>query len=301
MSSRLDETNQSYLDKLKARFERFKERMSEEAASVVRSLERNVRSMTEEIDGSWDRASDKLKSNKGEFELTISHTVKTAELSISSTTRRILGDSLIPRLRERKASLRSISNELARRFAVESDRQANGQLLGLESSLGAARQQLQLLVEECMSNIDTVGRAQQAELEEIFKDTSAYAEKVTAEVVTILQKAETTVRETEQSSRSLAESSSLDSDTELSDQRDAAVKHVKQLRNDATTELTNAIDKGCTNIEEMAHIVQSQLATKRAENTQAVRDASEEGLARLRDAIQEALSSIQAERDKYME
>ena len=176
-TAQLNETNDGFSDRLNSRFERFRDRMREEAASVVRSLERNVRSMTEEIDGSWDRASDKLKSSKSEFELTINHTVRTSQLHISSTTRRILSETLIPKLREHKATLRTSANELGRRFAVESDRQANSQLLGLESSLSAARQQLQTLVEECISNIDTVGRAQQAGLEEIFKETSTYAEK----------------------------------------------------------------------------------------------------------------------------
>ena len=214
--------------------------MKEEAASVIRSLERNVRSMTEEIDGSWDRASDKLKSSKSEFELTINHTVRTSQLNISSTTRRILSETIIPQLREHKAELRTTSNELGRRFALESDRQANGQLLGLESSLSAARQQLQILVEECISNIDTVGRAQQAGLEEIFKETGT--PKATAEAVASLQNAEIALRETELACKSLVESSSLKGDSDLHEEKNIASARVQQLRNSATSELTASID-----------------------------------------------------------
>lgn len=301
ISERLNGTSEGYAEKLKARFDRFRDRMQEEAASVVRSLERNVRSMTEEIDGSWDRASDKLKSSKAEFELTINHTVRTSQLNISSTTRRILSETLIPKLRERKASLRNISNELGRRFAVESDRQANGQLLGLESSLGAARQQLQTLVEECISSIDTVGRAQQASLEEIFKETSIYAERATLEVVSILQKSETAIRETELACKSLAETSSLEHDAELMEVRNAASARVQQLRSHANQELNSAIDSGCARLDQLSQRVQVELSSNRLESTQTIRDAAEHGLTQLRDAIQEALSAIQGARDKYME
>lgn len=298
---RLDDTNKNFADKLNARFERFTERMSEEAASVVRSLERNVRSMTEEIDGSWDRASDKLKSSKGEFEQTINHTVRTTQLGISHTTRRLLTDALIPKLRERKLGIRGVSADLNRRFGEESDGQANGQLLGLESSLSAARQQLQGLVEDCMTAIDTVGRGQQAGLEEIFKETSTHAEKATNEVTNTLQKADAQVRETEQACRKLAETSSLDNDPDLTEERNNATARVQQLRQQAMSELSSTIDSGCLKLEQLSQQVHTDLSNGRMQNTQIVREAAENGLTLLRDAIQEALAAIQGARDKYME
>ena len=179
--------------------------MSEESSSVIRSLERNVRSMVEEIDGSWDRASEKLKASKNDFDQTIQHTVKTAELNLSQTTRRILTNSLIPKLRERRERLRTISIDLSKRFTDESEGQVSGQILGLEASLAAARQQLQALVDECMSSIDMVGRGQQAGLEEIFKETSVHAERATAEVTELLQKIEREIHENELTCKRLAE------------------------------------------------------------------------------------------------
>jgi hypothetical protein len=298
---RLDDTNKSFAEKLNSRFERFTERMSEEAASVVRSLERNVRSMTEEIDGSWDRASDKLKSSKGEFEQTINHTVRTTQLGISHTTRRLLTETLVPKLRERKLGIRGVSADLNRRFGEESDGQANGQLLGLESSLGAARQQLQGLVEDCMSSIDTVGRGQQAGLEEIFKETSTHAEKATNEVTIALQKGEAQIRETELVCKRLAETSSLDNDPDLTEERNNATARVQQLRQQAMSELSSTIDSGCLRLEALSQKVHTDLSNGRLESTQLVRDAAENGLTLLRDAIQEALAAIQGARDKYME
>lgn len=301
ISSQLNTAGTNFTDKLNARFERFKERMTEESSSVVRSLERNVRSMTEEIDGSWDRASDKLIGSKGDFEQTINHAVHSAELGISQSTRRIVTEMLIPRLRERKVTLRTMSTELARKFAEESDTQANGQLLGLESSLGAARQQLHALVEECMTSIDNVGRGQQAGLEEIFKEASNHAEKATAEVSAILQRTETQIRENETACKKLAETSSMEGDPELTSERDTATGRVQQLRQQATSDLTSSIDTACANLEQLSQKVQQELSNARLEQTQQVREASENGLSRLREAIQEAFSAIQTARDQYME
>ncbi len=301
MNGHLDGTNAAFIEKLNTRFERFKERMSEEASSVVRSLERNVRSMVEEIDGSWDRASDKLKTSKSDFEQTIQHSVKTAELNLSQSTRLILTNALIPKLRERQQVLRMTSVELSKRFSDESERQVSGQILGLEASLGAARQQLQTLVDDCMSSIDSVGRGQQAGLEDIFKETSAHAERATMEVTEFLNKIETQINDNEQTCKRLAEQSSLDNDPELSTDRNEATQRVQQLRQQANAELTNAIDQGCAKLEHLSNTIQTDVSAMRVEQTQAVRDAAENGLMRVRDAIQEAFSAIQAAREKYME
>lgn len=301
MSKHLEGTNTNFGDKLNARFERFKERMSEEASSVVRSLERNVRSMVEEIDGSWDRASDKLKSNKSDFEQTIRHSVKTAELNLSQSTRLILTNALIPKLRERQQVLRMTSVELSKRFSDESESQVTAQIVGLENSLAAARQQLQTLVDECMASIDAVGRGQQAGLEEIFKETSAHAERATSEVTEFLNKIETQINDNEQTCKRLAETSSLDTDPELSNDRNSATQRVQHLRQQANAELFANIDLGCANLEQLSNKVQSEVSTMRVEQTQAVREAAENGLTRVRDAIQEAFSAIQAAREKYME
>ncbi len=301
MNAHLDDTNNNYIEKLSARFERFKERMSEESSSVVRSLERNVRSMVEEIDGSWDRASDKLKTSKSDFEQTIQHSVKTAELNLSQSTRLILTNALIPKLRERQQVLHVTSVELSKRFSDESERQVSGQILGLEASLGAARQQLQTLVDDCMSSIDSVGRGQQAGLEDIFKETSAHAERATTEVTEFLNKIETQINENEQTCKRLAEQSNIDSDPELSADRNEAMQRVQHLRQQANAELTNAIDQGCAKLEHISNGIQGEVSSMRIEQTQAVRDAAENGLTRVRDAIQEAFSAIQAAREKYME
>lgn len=301
MNAQLDQTNSNYIEKLNARFERFKERMSDEASSVIRSLERNVRSMVEEIDGSWDRASDKLKTSKSDFEQTIQHSVKTAELNLSQSTRLILTNSLIPKLRERQQVLRMTAVDLSKRFSDESERQVSGQIHGLEASLGAARQQLQTLVDDCMSSIDSVGRGQQAGLEDIFKETSAHAERATAEVTDFLGKIETQINENEQTCKRLAEQSSIDNDPALSAERGEAIQRVQQLRQQATSELANAIDQGCEKLENLSNAIQNEVSAMRIEQTQAVRDAAENGLTRVRDAIQEAFSAIQAAREKYME
>jgi uncharacterized protein YukE len=177
----------------------------------------------------------------------------------------------------------------------------SGQILGLEASLGAARQQLQTLVDDCMSSIDSVGRGQQAGLEDIFKETSAHAERATSEVTEFLNRIETQINENEQTCKRLAEQSSLDNDPELSADRNEAMQRVQQLRQQANSELTNAIDHGCAKLELLSNNIQSEVSAMRIEQTQAVRDAAENGLTRVRDAIQDAFNAIQAAREKYME
>jgi hypothetical protein len=298
---RLSETNTEYARRLDARFARFKERMADETDSLSQVLDRNVRYMFEEIEGSWDRASEKLVASQNEFEQTVEHTVKTAQLNASQATRRMLTDQLMPKLQDRKMILRTMASEMSAKFLQESDSQVSGQLLGLEASLGAARQQLQSLVEECMSSIDTVGRGQQAGLEEIFKETSTHAERSTLEVQSLLNRTESQIAETEEVCKKLAETSSADNDPQLTDERSAATARVQQMKQQANTELQSTIERNCERLEQLSQAVQTELTNIRIDQTQSVRDAAESGLSRLREAIQEAFNAIQAAREKYME
>ena len=67
IAAQLKESHDTYHIKVAQRYERFEQRMNEETASISGSLDRNMRSMVEEIETSLDRACEKLKNTK--FEL----------------------------------------------------------------------------------------------------------------------------------------------------------------------------------------------------------------------------------------
>ena len=152
-----------------------------------------------------------------------------------------------------------------------------------------------------MTNLDTVGRGQQAGLEEIFKETSSHAEKATIDVNELLKKVEAEMNENDSACKKLAETSSIDTDPELSEARLATTSRVQQLKQHANTQLTSAIDDGCQKLEQLSHKVQTETSTVWQEQAQSVRDAAENGVTKMRDAIQEAFNAIQAAREKYME
>jgi hypothetical protein len=301
ITERLDETNASFLAKITARFDRFKERMSDEASSIGRSLERNVHSMFEEIDGSWDRASEKLKLTKSEFEQTILHSVKTVELSASQNTRQILISSMAPQLRERTRRLLDLKDSQTKQFMSDTVAQSSLQLQGLESSLAAARQQLHTLVEDCVSNLDGVGRGQQAGLEEIFKSASGKTEKLTSEVQLAIQDAQSRVHENEIICKKLAENSSVDTDVELTDERAATTQGIQKLKGQCNSQIQTALEDACMRMEQMSQKVQNEATNHRMQQTQQARENSEAGLNKIREAIQEAFSAIQSAREQNME
>jgi hypothetical protein len=298
---RLDDSTSDQTDKLKDRFERFRERMAEETRSVLGTVERNVRSMGEEIDGSWQRASEKLRLSQSDFEQTVLHAVRVAELALSQSARTLLVDQFFPKLKERKEIVTNMVAEMTNTFSEQSLNQARGQLMGLEASLASARQQLQTLADECLTKIDSVGRDQQSVLEELFKDTSGYIERSTSEVLALLKKAEDQILESEAVCKKLAETFSLDADPTLSDERNTSVAAVQALRTQLKQELESAAQSSCHKLDELAQGAQQQLNAKRLGQIQIVRDSSENGLNEIREAIQEAFNAIQASREKHME
>ncbi|MBA3858612.1 MAG: hypothetical protein C0507_17025 [Cyanobacteria bacterium PR.3.49] len=298
---KLKEAGDAFVAMVEMRFERFKDRMGEETNTVTALLDRSVNSMMDELEGTNDKSMDKLKSAKNDFEQTINYQVRTAELTLSRKTRQHLTLTLLPKLNERKQILRAMSTEMSNRFAEESTMQVNAQMTGLEASLNAAKGQLHNLVTECLSNIDSVGRNQQAGLEEIFKDASAYIEKCTNEVTATLTSTEKQIQETETFSKKLAETSSVDADPQLTEVRNTAHTKVLQIKQQATSGLITTLDSGCDRLDQISQQAQQDLTNLRTQYSQGARQASDNGLASMRDAIQEALAAIQAAREKYME
>jgi hypothetical protein len=299
--SKLKETGDAFVAMVESRFERFKDRMGVETNTVTALLDRSVNSMMDELEGTNEKSMDKLKSARSDFEQTINYQVRTAELTLSRKSRQHLTLTLLPKLNERKQILRAMSAEMANRFAEESAFQVNAQMQGLEASLNAAKGQLNNLVTECLSNIDSVGRNQQAGLEEIFKDSSSYIEKCTQEVTATLTSTEKQIQETETFSKKLAETSSVDADPQLTEVRNTAHTKVLQIKQQATSGLITTLDSGCDRLEQISQQAQQDLTNLRTQYSQGARQASDNGLASMRDAIQEALAAIQAAREKYME
>jgi hypothetical protein len=287
--------------RLNQRFKRFTERMAEESGAVINSIQRNVHSMEEEIDGSWERASEKLKSSQADFEQTIEHTLAATELSILQAARIILVDQFLPKLKERKEIVWGMAAEMATAFSEQSQSQTRSQLTGLDTSLASARQQLHTLAEECLARIDSVGRQQQAGLEDLFKDTSGFMERSTADVLSLVEKTEQQIQDVEGVCKKLAETSSLDTDPHLTEERNGAVAKVQNLKGRLKAELDRTLETHCTQLEQLGQTVQSQLNTRRIEQTQVIREASENGLNRIKEAIQEAFGAVQSAREKYME
>ena len=297
----LKEIAEDFESRLNQRFQRFTERMAEESGAVINSIQRNVHSMEEEIDGSWERASEKLKSSQADFEQTIEHTLSATELSIAQGTRVLLIEQFLPRLKERKEIVLGMAAEMSTAFSEQSVSQTRSQLTGLDTSLASARQQLNTLSEECLARIDSVGRQQQAGLEDLFKDTSSFMETSTADVLGLVEKTEQQIQDVEGVCKKLAETSSLDTDPHLTDERNAAVGKVQSLKGKLKTELDKTLESTCTQLEQLGQTVQSQLNNRRLEQTQVIREASENGLNRIKEAIQEAFNSVQSAREKYME
>jgi hypothetical protein len=301
IGKRLGDTNQEFERTLHERFEKFKDRLADGSVQVVQAIDRNVRTMNDELDSSWERASAKLKESQAEFEQTIEHAVKSSELTVSQLSRTLLVEQFFPKLKERKEIVTAMVAEMTGSFGEQSLTQARGQLMGLEASLGSARQQLQALAEECLGKIDTVGRDQQSILEELFKDASLFLERSTSEVVDQLKKAEEEILVGEAECKKLAETFSLDAEPMLTDDRAKALQKVEELRRQLQEALHKMAEDNCAKLDETAQLAQNQLNTKRNATGLAIRDASQTGLSRIREAIQEAFNAVQSAREKYME
>lgn len=296
----LKESHDSYSDKVTQRFERFRERMAEENASITQSLERNMRSMVEEIDSSLDRACEKLRSTKVDLEQTISHTVAVSEMAVAQKTKHLLAETLLPKLNEQKEILRTMIHDMGKQVAMESSTGLVGELAKLDNSINRASEQLKRNVEDCLSDLETSGRGLKSGLEETFKRASLELLQRTQEVGQTLKDTERRMLESDQTLKSLAEATTVD-EPELSEERNHALAKLGSLKQQANKDLASTIESSIENMENESEKLFGQLTNKRADFTATVRDSSETNLDRVRQALAAATAAIQSAREKHME
>jgi len=297
----LKESHDAYGDKVTQRFDRFRERMLEENSSITQSLERNMRSMVEEIDSSLDRACEKLRSTKLDLEQTISHTMAVSEMAVAQKTKQLLAETLLPRLNEQKEILRTMIHDMSRQVASESNAGLISELARLDGSINRSSESLKRSVEECLADLESSGGGLKSGLEETFKRASQDLVQRTQEVAGHIRETERRMLESDLTLKNLAEASTVDSEPELTEERNHALSKLGSLKQQANKDLAKAIESSIETMENESEKLFAELTNKRADFTSTVRDSSEWNLDRVRQALTAATSAIQSAREKHME
>ncbi len=297
----LAEGFEQYTATVEQRFARFRERMDEETVSVTKSLERNMRSMIEEIDSSLERACEKLNSTRHELERSISHTVAVAETTIARRTKGLLLEQILPKLTEQKTILRTMVADMSKQINEETTQGLSKEAKRLDESVNRAAQELKKVVEDCFQDFESAGSGLRVGLDETFKRISYDLSQRTQEVHNYVRETEKRIAESEQMLRNIADATSVEAEPELLEERANALKTLQTLRQEANRKMAGAIEDSISALEEKSESLFSELTNKRVESTSSVRDAAESNLERLRKAMQEATEAIQTAREKHME
>lgn len=298
---KVKESHDGYAQKVEQRFDRFKERMGEETSSITTSLERNMRSMIDEIDSSMERACEKLRTTKQDLEQTIAHTLAVSEMAIGQRTKKLLADTLLPKLNEQKEILRTMIHDMGKQINLESTNSLKAELDRLEQTIKSTSEKLKAAAEDCLGELEKSGKGLKSGLEETFRTASEELNKRTEEVHRYIKDAERHLQESEHALKLLAESSSFENEAELNDERSLATSKLTMLKQDANKKLSGTIEDCLEKMEDRSDKLFAELTNKRAEHTSQVRDSAEHHLHQIRQALAEATSAIQAAREKNMQ
>jgi len=300
-ATKLEATSQEQAEKLKARFARLRERMDFEGETISQSFDRHVQSLREDLEAACERACEKLRSSKGEFEQALKQAVAVYAADLSIIAKTMSSTLLLPKLREYRDVLRFLSAELQRQFAEESSAKAEEQIAKLEATRGEIKDALHELLNSSQERMELAGKEHQERLHEIFNETLSHVESSTAQATGLFQEAEDRIAESDTSSRKLVEAFSAEDDPGLTADKQAAQDSLKQLKETARTDLTATIQSRCDQLAQRCEAAQTQLSTSRENKVKSVRDAADQALEQIRSAVQQAFESIQASREKFLE
>ncbi|MBU6450181.1 MAG: hypothetical protein KGS72_00265 [Cyanobacteria bacterium REEB67] len=299
--TQLKETQDAYNAKITQRYERFEQRTNEETSSISTSLERNMRAMVEEIESSLERAVEKLKNTRFELEQTVAHTIAVSEMAIAQKAKLLLTETLLPRLNEHKEIIRTMISDMTKQIINESTSSLDTEVARLDQGTSDAADKLRKVAEECVSEVEMTGRGIKTGLEENFKRVSSDLMVRTREVGDKIRETERRMADSEYALKGLAESSSVDSEPELAEERNHAVTKLASLKLEASKQLAAAIEDNIEHLDSEGERLFSELSNNRSELTTQIREAAEMNISKIRQALQEATSAIQTAREKHME
>lgn len=297
----LESTNEEFSARLDERFSRFEIRIKQEIQSILSSLERNVGSMNEEIEGSWDRASEKLLIGRADFERTVNHLVRDCELIIEQRTKLAYIEKILPKLLDNKDIFRTMLTDMKKNFEEQADQTISAHIEGLERNISSAKETLERVVEQCVVELDEIGNSQQKDIENLF-DT--YNDRLT-EMHTMAKikigEARKKIEENEEVCTRVREYARTEEDPVLSKERAKTRTMLSDVRNQSEQTLEATIQTYCQTMEDLSETLQSELSAKRNDWTHQVKQSSEDGLAQIKQAIADAYQAIEIAKEKYME
>ncbi len=298
IESELNTIESEYIGKLNQRLNRFQERISQEVESVIKSLERNVMSMSEEVSGSWFRASEQLNLNKADFEHTLNHYIKTSQTTVILIKQQILLEKLLPALAKYRDNVKENCESKFKEF--------NADLISLEKN------QVNLFSNELANNIETFNenldhfekaldvytQTQQSGYEEIFNSIALDLEETILELVSQIEEAHKNINSNDEMCKNLAKLNLSKEDPYLMAEKQLMASKIESLKNESNNKLNILVNKKCEDIDNLSTQLQLKLSNERKLATQNLKEASEEGLKKIRKAIAESFKEIQVARDK---
>ena len=301
ISNALESVYKHHINVLMTRFEKFQTRLNEEVDAIISALDRNVGSMTVEIDGSWDRASEKLMASQTEFGNSVNYLVHSCRAELKQVHLESYAKRVLPQLLENKDIFRTMLLDMKRNFEEQSANLRKTQLSSLADSITTSKTELDKLTKECLNTIESVGKGQQFGLEELFNSTNARLEEIISTVETRLKSAKQEITDNDEACMKTSEASRVEDEPAFSREKQAAIAALNECRTKADNALETHISSSCLDLEHLSEEMQEDLAKQRQDWTAQVRTTADENINKVKQAIQDAFQAIDSAKEKHMD
>ena len=301
ISNALESVYKHHVNVLMTRFEKFQTRLNEEVDAIISALDRNVGSMTVEIDGSWDRASEKLMASQTEFGNSVNYLVHSCRAELKQVHLESYAKKVLPQLLENKDIFRTMLLDMKRNFEEQSATIRKTQLTSLSDSITTSKSDLDNLTRECLTTIESVGKGQQFGLEELFNSTNARLQEIITTVETRLKSAKQEIIDNDEACMKTSEASRVEDEPAFSREKQAAIAALNECRTKADNALETHISSSCLNLEHLSEEMQEDLSKQRQDWTAQVRTTADENINKVKQAIQDAFQAIDSEKEKHMD
>jgi hypothetical protein len=290
----------TYEKTLQSAFDSFYQRLESANTSIAATVEGRYSLLQGQLAELHARCITRLEQMRQSYVNQLNRQFAVAQADVCKLRATALEETVIPRLRQHREELRTVTSEFQSKLAEDLEVKSDEKLAEFEPAQAEKRRKLAEVQHATTAIKDALEVQLRDRLQAIAEELKTFVETGIDQAQTAFRDTEEQLAEIDRAVRGLADSSSIEGDLELLNERNQVLAAMDDATEKAKEEVLTTLRTSVAGLEEKGKQLQEELISSMEEDAYRVRRASEQALHDIREAIKQAFAAIQTAQDERM-
>ncbi|MBX9685154.1 MAG: hypothetical protein K2X27_00555 [Candidatus Obscuribacterales bacterium] len=301
MKEKIEDITRQHYRSMQGQFEHLEKRCKEINEFTSDELNKAGEKLAAELSLHKKDCVDRLEALSNELVSTINEGAALCGLNIQIHADSLGTSTLVPRLLQMKQSLGANAQKLREQYKEEVEKSAALKMAELRPVFVGSRERMDAVINEAQQLRIKIQEEQKSEFEKILQALTIFVEEKlsTASGAARLILDELSV--VEKQIMALSDSSSIESDPELSAARSKVLARLQEIGSQLQDRVNDSLRRQIADMEDKGRMLQEELISSMEADAYAVRKSVEASVQKVKQAIEQASSKISSLQNQYLQ